>query len=50
MDKEEEDTEEDRNNIVRREMREGNDHKRGYWYHCQEILTKRPSTRRNTIT
>ena len=34
MDKEEEDTEEDKNDIVWRKKGKGNDHKREYWYHC----------------
>ena len=50
MDKEEEDTEEDKNNIIGREKCEGNDHKKEYWYCFQEILTKTLSTRSDTVT
>ena len=32
MEKEKEDTEEDKNDIVRRRRCKGNDHKREYWY------------------
>ena len=34
MDKEDKDTEEDKNNIVGRKKRKRNDHKREYWYCC----------------
>ena len=50
MDKEEEETEEDKNDMVGREEGQRNDHARRNGYCCLEILTKRPSTRGDTIT
>ena len=34
MDNEEEDTKEDKRDIMSRENQKGNDHKRKYWYCC----------------